>query len=104
MASRYLDPEEREAEKHLDELLRLIDPISLVNTTVAFFASLQFGAGWWKAIIISLVVWLMTRTHYGRRFLTKLSILLLIVTLVSWSGALSNLDWLPRSAASCFRG
>jgi len=104
MTYRYLDPEEREAEKHFDELLRFIDPISIVNTTVALIASLQFGAGWWKALIISFVIWLMTRMHYGRRFITKASILLLLLTLVSWSGALSSLSWLPPAAAACFRG
>jgi hypothetical protein len=100
MTIRYLDPEEREAEKHLDEILKYIDPISVVNTTVVFLASLQFGAGWWKAILISLAIWVMTRMHYGRRLLTKASILLLIATLVSWSGAL---DWLHPAAAACFR-
>lgn len=72
-----------------------LDPVVWLSGLVYLATFLEFGAGWWRALGLALVVMLATKFHYGRRTLMKAGVVLLLLTCLSVTGLLPALDRLP---------
>lgn len=94
----WLDEVDNEPEPTWDDLK--FDPLVLLNTLVYFAAALQLGAGFWKSLIIAIIVAILTRLHYGHRALARLGVLLLVLTLGLWAEILPPpQQWQPLIVA-----
>jgi hypothetical protein len=56
-----------------------------LNMAAYFSAAWVFGAPSWKCVAIALTVGLLSKAQYGRGILTKVGVVLALLTLVEWS-------------------
>lgn len=68
-----------------------------------YFASLwMLGVSPWKSGIVGIIVFLSTYTHYGARWLLRGGVVLMLVAIVTWIGAVpAPSQW--HNAISYFR-
>jgi hypothetical protein len=56
-----------------------------LNMAAYFSATWVFGSPGWKCAVIALTVGLLSKMQYGRGILTKLGVVVALLTLVEWS-------------------
>ena len=61
------------------------DRVVWLNMGSYFFFMWVFGALLWKCFAIAIAVAIFTKAHYGRRLLTKVGILAVMVAMLEWS-------------------
>ncbi|WNV09944.1 hypothetical protein [Tardiphaga sp. 709] len=83
--------QEQAMDDALLELWAAVDPKSWLTSLIYFLGCLQFGVPWWQACIVFLIVLAATRFHFGRRTLIKGGIVVMALTIASWTGVLPTM-------------
>jgi hypothetical protein len=85
-----------------DELEELLgDPLDLVPLANAVVYSLGFsifGVPAWKCAVVGIIVFAASKIHYGRRVLSRLGVLIMVLSMFVWAGLTPDTQELARTA------
>ena len=61
--------------------------------TMYLVSLMTFGLSWWKAVLITLLIWFVMRIGFARGHLERLGVALFALTVVYWSDLLPLATW-----------
>src|ERR1700760_4719826 len=73
----------------------------VVATLIYFFSCVVFNVPLWKSVVVAGIIAYCLFIHFGRGLLIRLAVVLLVIALTEWTGAVGHLgDWvsLARTA------
>src|SRR3981081_1406348 len=85
--------------EELEELLRgPLDLVPLANAAVYSLGFSIFGVPAWKCAVVGIIVFAASKLHYGRWFLFRTGVLIMIASTFVWAYSTPDTQELARTA------